>query len=158
MRPPRRNRQSSKKVLHAGAKLSNTRRQTRAEIQRKRRALNHEGELNVGQGVDLNITEMDQMPSTSGINTNINRASRVMDNTHTSAMHTSTSTSEPHQTPVSCTGASERNFLRQPVPSEYNRAEAIFIRKWPFSGGDDRGKTSSRALFFTRCDIQPERL
>jgi hypothetical protein len=68
---------------------------------------------------------MDQMPSTSGINTNINRASQVMDNAQTSAMHASTSTSEPRQTPVSCTGASERNTLRQLVPSEHNRAEAI---------------------------------
>jgi hypothetical protein len=34
----------------------------------------------------------------------------------------------------------------------------LFFRKWPFSGGDDRGKTSSRALVFTRCDIQSERL
>jgi hypothetical protein len=65
MRPQRRNRQPSKKVLHAGAKSSNSRRQTRAEIQRKRRVLNHEGRLDVGQRVDLNTTEMDQMPSTS---------------------------------------------------------------------------------------------
>jgi hypothetical protein len=34
--------------------------------------------------------------------------------------------------------------------------ELIFFRKWPFSGEDDRGKTSSRALVFTRCDIQSE--
>ena len=34
----------------------------------------------------------------------------------------------------------------------------IFFRKWPFSGEDDRGKTSPRALVFTRCDIQSERL
>jgi hypothetical protein len=33
-----------------------------------------------------------------------------------------------------------------------------FFRKWPFSGEDDRGKTSPRALVFTRCDIQSERL
>jgi hypothetical protein len=70
----------------------------RAEIQRKRRVSNHEGVLNIGQGVDLNTTEMDQMPSTSGINTNINRASQVMDNAQTSAMHASTSISEPRQT------------------------------------------------------------
>ena len=36
--------------------------------------------------------------------------------------------------------------------------EVIFFRKWPFSGEDDRGKTSPRALVFTRCDIQSERL
>jgi hypothetical protein len=36
--------------------------------------------------------------------------------------------------------------------------EQRFFRKWPFSGGDDRGKTSPRALVFTRCDIQTERL
>jgi hypothetical protein len=70
----------------------------RAEIQRKRRVSNHEGVLNIGQGVDLNTTEMDQMPSTSGINTNINRASQVMDNAQTSAMHASTSISEPRKT------------------------------------------------------------
>ena len=63
MRPPRRNRQPSKKVLHAGAKSSNTRRQTRAEIQRKRRVLNHEGELDVGQGVDLDITKWIRCPT-----------------------------------------------------------------------------------------------
>ena len=34
----------------------------------------------------------------------------------------------------------------------------VFFRKWPFSGEDDRGKTSPRALVFTRCDIQSERL
>jgi hypothetical protein len=34
----------------------------------------------------------------------------------------------------------------------------LFFRKWPFSGEDDRGKTSPRALVFTRCDIQSERL
>ena len=34
----------------------------------------------------------------------------------------------------------------------------IFFRKWPFSGEDDRGKTSPRALVFTRCDIQSEGL
>ena len=34
----------------------------------------------------------------------------------------------------------------------------IFFRKWPFSGEDDRGKTSPRALVFTRCDIQSELL
>ena len=34
----------------------------------------------------------------------------------------------------------------------------FFVRKWPFSGEDDRGKTSPRALVFTRCDIQSERL
>ena len=33
----------------------------------------------------------------------------------------------------------------------------VFFRKWPFSGEDDRGKTSPRALVFTRCDIQSER-
>ena len=33
-----------------------------------------------------------------------------------------------------------------------------FFRKWPFSGEDDRGKTVPRALVFTRCDIQSERL
>jgi hypothetical protein len=37
------------------------------------------------------------------------------------------------------------------------KEESIF-RKWPFSGEDDRGKTSPRALVFTRCDIQSERL
>ena len=93
MRPPRRNRQPSKKVLHAGDKSSNPRRQTRAEVQRKRRVLNHEGGLDFGQGVDLNTTEMDLMPSTSGINTNINRTSQLMDNAQTSVMHASTSTS-----------------------------------------------------------------
>jgi hypothetical protein len=36
--------------------------------------------------------------------------------------------------------------------------ETIFFRKWPFSGEDDRGKTSPRELVFTRCDIQSERL
>ena len=36
--------------------------------------------------------------------------------------------------------------------------EPSFFRKWPFSGEDDRGKTSPRALVFTRCDIQSERL
>ena len=36
--------------------------------------------------------------------------------------------------------------------------ELHFFRKWPFSGEDDRGKTSPRALLFTRCDIQSERL
>ena len=97
--------------------------ETRAEIQRKRRVLNHKVGLDVSQGVDLNTTEMDQMPSTSGINTNINRASQVMDNAKTSAMHASTS--EHRQTPVSYTGASEINTLRQPVPSEHNGAEAI---------------------------------
>jgi hypothetical protein len=35
---------------------------------------------------------------------------------------------------------------------------SIFFRNWPFSGEDDRGKTSPRALVFTRCDIQSERL
>jgi len=134
MRPPRRNRQPSKKVLHAGAKSSNSRRQTRAEIQRKRRVLNHEEGLDVGQGVDLNTTEMDQMPSTSGINTNINRPSQVMDNAQTSAMHASTSTSQPRQTTVSCTGTSERNTLRQPVPSKRNRAEAIHCSSVMHSG------------------------
>ena len=34
----------------------------------------------------------------------------------------------------------------------------VFFRKLPFSGEDDRGKTSPRALVFTRCDIQSERL
>ena len=34
----------------------------------------------------------------------------------------------------------------------------IFFRKCPFSGWDDRVKTSARALVFTRCDIQSERL
>jgi hypothetical protein len=34
----------------------------------------------------------------------------------------------------------------------------LFFRKWPFSGWDDRVKTSARALVFTRCDIQSERL
>jgi hypothetical protein len=33
-----------------------------------------------------------------------------------------------------------------------------FFRKWPFSGWDDRVKTSERALVSTRCDIQSERL
>ena len=37
------------------------------------------------------------------------------------------------------------------------KEESIF-RKWPFSGEDDRGKTSPHALVFTRCDIQSERL
>jgi hypothetical protein len=36
--------------------------------------------------------------------------------------------------------------------------EQLFFRKWPFSGEDDRGKTSPRALVFTRCAIQSERL
>jgi hypothetical protein len=36
--------------------------------------------------------------------------------------------------------------------------DTVFFRKWPFSGEDDRGKTSPRALVFTRCDIQSERL
>ena len=36
--------------------------------------------------------------------------------------------------------------------------EISFFRNWPFSGEDDRGKTSPRALVFTRCDIQSERL
>jgi hypothetical protein len=40
----------------------------------------------------------------------------------------------------------------------YHMGEQLFFRKWPFSGEDDRGKTSPRALVFTRCDIQPERL
>jgi len=96
--------------------------------------LNHEGGLDVGQGVDLNTTEMDQMPSTSGINTNINRPSQVMDNAQTSAMHASTSTSQPRQTTVSCTGTSERNTLRQPVPSKRNRAEAIHCSSVMHSG------------------------
>ena len=38
------------------------------------------------------------------------------------------------------------------------KEEEEFFRKWPFSGEDDRGKTSPRALVFTRCDIQSERL
>ena len=36
--------------------------------------------------------------------------------------------------------------------------EDCFFRKWPFSGEYDRGKTSPRALVFTCCDIQLERL
>jgi hypothetical protein len=36
--------------------------------------------------------------------------------------------------------------------------DEAFFRKWPFSGEDDRGKTSPHALVFTRCDIQSERL
>jgi hypothetical protein len=32
-----------------------------------------------------------------------------------------------------------------------------FFRKWLFLGEDDRGKTSPRALVFTRCDIQSQR-
>jgi hypothetical protein len=36
--------------------------------------------------------------------------------------------------------------------------DLLFFRKWPFSGWDDRVKTSARALVFTRCDIQSERL
>ena len=36
--------------------------------------------------------------------------------------------------------------------------DSYFFRKWPFSGEDDQGKTSPRALVFTRCDIQSERL
>jgi len=36
--------------------------------------------------------------------------------------------------------------------------EISFFRNWPFSGEDDRGKTSPHALVFTRCDIQSERL
>jgi hypothetical protein len=36
--------------------------------------------------------------------------------------------------------------------------DTTFFRKWPFSGEDDRGKTSPCALVFTRCDIQSERL
>jgi hypothetical protein len=39
-----------------------------------------------------------------------------------------------------------------------SRQDYQFIRKWPFSGEDDRGKTSPRALVFTRCDIQSDRL
>jgi hypothetical protein len=38
------------------------------------------------------------------------------------------------------------------------RKEQTFFRKWPFSGEDDRGQTRPRALVFTRCDIQSERL
>ena len=124
MRPPRRSRQPSEKFLHAGAISSNSRRQARAEIQRKGRVVNHEGGLDVGQGVDLNTTEMDQMPPTSGINTNINRASPVMDNAQTSVMHASTSTSKPRQTPFSCTVASERNTFIQPVPNEHNNSRS----------------------------------
>ena len=35
--------------------------------------------------------------------------------------------------------------------------ELTFFCRWPFWGEDDRGKTSPRALVFTRCDIQSER-
>ena len=42
--------------------------------------------------------------------------------------------------------------------SEMENKDFTFFRKWPSPGGDDRGKTSSRALVFTRCDIQSERL
>jgi hypothetical protein len=38
-----------------------------------------------------------------------------------------------------------------------NTAQEPSFRKWPFSGEDDRGKTSPRALVFTRCDIQSKR-
>ena len=38
------------------------------------------------------------------------------------------------------------------------RLKQYFFRKWAFAGEDDRGKTSSRALVFTHCDIQSERL
>jgi hypothetical protein len=41
-----------------------------------------------------------------------------------------------------------------PVNSEV----LVFFRKWLFSGEDDRGKTSPRALVFTGCDIQSEHL
>ena len=33
----------------------------------------------------------------------------------------------------------------------------IILRKWPFSCGDERCKTSPRAFVFARCDIQSER-
>ena len=36
--------------------------------------------------------------------------------------------------------------------------DILFFRKWPFSGEDNRGKTSPHALVFTRCEIQSERL
>jgi hypothetical protein len=36
--------------------------------------------------------------------------------------------------------------------------DKTFFRKWPFSGWDDRVKTSARAFVFTRCDIKSERL
>ena len=42
----------------------------------------------------------------------------------------------------------------QPLHPEFLVGEEKFFRKWPFSGEDDRGKTSPRALVFTRCDIQ----
>ena len=51
----------------------------------------------------------------------------------------------------------ELNYYKLMIYSAEQR-EQTFFRKWPFSGGDDRGKTSSRALVFTRCDIQSERL
>jgi hypothetical protein len=39
-----------------------------------------------------------------------------------------------------------------------SKPDCHFFRKWPFSGEDDRGMTSPRALVFTRCNIQSERL
>jgi hypothetical protein len=55
------------------------------------------------------------------------------------------------------TSARELVLPRSSPPSVvYVQTEHTFFRKWPFSGGDDRGKTSSRALVFTRCDIQSE--
>ena len=42
-----------------------------------------------------------------------------------------------------------------PIPEG---GEPMFFRKWPLSVEDDRGKTSPRALVFTRCDIQSKRL
>ena len=48
------------------------------------------------------------------------------------------------------------NFTEDIIINDKN--DACFFRKWPFSGEDDRGKTSPRALVFTRCDIQSERL
>ena len=45
------------------------------------------------------------------------------------------------------------------INTHYIHNEVVqFFLKWPFSGEDDRGKTSPRALVFTRCDIQSERL
>ena len=41
---------------------------------------------------------------------------------------------------------------------DFDVIDLLFFRKWPFSGEDDRGKTSPRALVFTRWDIQSERL
>ena len=44
------------------------------------------------------------------------------------------------------------------LKKKFKGTKSVFFRKWPFSGEDDRGKTSPRALVFTCCDIQSERL